>query len=269
MPFRRRRGPRSAASRPRHSQGDLVTKRVALITGASRGIGAAIARALAEDGYSLTLSARHEPELQAFAQTLREQTGTDVHVVAANMAHEDDVRRLATAHAGEFDRLDLLVLNAGVGASGTVAELLMKRFDLVHAVNLRAPYLLVSQSLPLLRKTATSDPQRGAKIVALSSITGVVSEPQLAAYGASKAALISLYETLNLEESGNGVAATAISPGYVDTDMAAWQEEHISRSDMLPASDVAELVVAVSRLSSRAVVPNIVLSRRGDQLWRA
>ncbi|WP_231104867.1 SDR family NAD(P)-dependent oxidoreductase [Haloechinothrix halophila] len=72
-------------------------------------------------------------------------------------------------------------------------------------------------------------PQRGAKIVPLSSITGVASEAQLAAYAASKAALISLCETLNLEESGNGVSATAVSPGYVDTDMATWKEDQISR----------------------------------------
>lgn len=246
-----------------------MNQRVALITGASRGIGAEIGRYLADEGYALTVSARREPELHAFAETLRGWTDGRVNAVAANMANEDDVQRLAAAHAEAFGRLDLLVLNAGVGASGAVAELPMKTFDLVHNVNLRAPYLLVKQTLPLLRKTAINEPKHGAKIVALSSITGVAGEPQLAAYGASKAALISLCETLNLEESGNGVSATAISPGYVDTDMADWKEGQISRADMLPASDVAELILAVSRLSANAVVPNIVLSRRGDQIWRA
>lgn len=243
--------------------------RVALITGASRGIGAEISQKLADQGYALTVSARRERELRAFAQKLRESTGNEVHAVPANMASEDDVHRLAAAHVEKFGRLDLLVLNAGVGASGTVAELPMKTFDLVHKVNLRAPYLLVKEVLPLLRKTAMNERDHGAKIVALSSITGVAAEAELAAYGASKAALISLCETLNLEESSNGVSATAISPGYVDTDMAGWKEGEISRADMLPARDVAELVLAVSRLSANAVLPNIVLSRSGDQIWRA
>ena len=246
-----------------------MNDRVALITGASRGIGAEIASRLADEGYALTLTARNMPELSAIAERLRGSTGAQIHVVAANMADESDVQRLAAGHTAAFGRLDLLVLNAGVGSSGTIAQLPMKTFDLIHNVNLRAPYLLIKETLPLLRATAIGQPKRGAKIVALSSITGVAGESGLAAYGASKAALISLCETVNLEESDNGISATAISPGYVDTDMSAWKEGEISRLEMLPTSDVAELVLTVSRLSAHAVVPNIVLSRSGDQIWRA
>jgi NAD(P)-dependent dehydrogenase (short-subunit alcohol dehydrogenase family) len=72
-----------------------------------------------------------------------------------------------------------------------------------------------------------------------------------------------------LEESARGVSATAISPGYVDTDMTAWKHGELEPSAMLPTADIAEMVLAVSRLSARAMVPNIVISRFGDQLWRA
>ena len=100
-------------------------------------------------------------------------------------------------------------------------------------------------------------------------MSGVVAEPQLGPYGATKAALISLCEAISVEESGNGVNTTALSPGFVDTDMGAWATDHIDRSSMLAAEDVAELVVALTHLTARAVVPNLVVSRAGDQLWRA
>jgi 3-oxoacyl-[acyl-carrier protein] reductase len=79
---------------------------------------------------------------------------------------------------------------------------------------------LVQQSLPLLREAANHDSRTGAKVIGLASITGVYVEAGLGIYGATKAALLSLIETVNLEESGNGVTATAIAPAYVDTDMS-------------------------------------------------
>ncbi|NKQ52705.1 SDR family oxidoreductase [Amycolatopsis sp. K13G38] len=242
-----------------------MTALSAVVTGASRGIGLAIAQALAADGYCLTLSARRPEGLEQAAGELRERT--EVQAVAANLASEDDVRRLADEHARRFDGLDLLVLNAGVGFNDPIAEQPLKQYDLMFNVNLRAQFILIQHALPLLRKSAAANPERGAKVVALASITGVAAEPKLGVYGATKAALISLCETLNLEESGHGVTATALSPGYVDTDMAAWKRDEIST--MLKAQDVATLVQAVSRLSANAVVPNIVLARAGDQLWRA
>jgi 3-oxoacyl-[acyl-carrier protein] reductase len=244
-----------------------MNERCALITGASRGIGAEIARRLANEGYALTLSARNEAGLIAAAEQLHAETGADIHAVTANMAVESDVRRLAAEHAARYGRLDLLVLNAGVGTSGSIGELPVKTYDLTLAVNVRAAFILLQETLPMLRKTAALAPERGAKIVALASIAGVSAEANLGAYAASKAALISLCQTVTLEESSNGVTATALCPGLVATDMTSWTG--LSADEMLPSSDVAELAVAVSRLSVGAVVPNIVIARRGTQLWRA
>lgn len=245
-----------------------MSPRTALVTGASRGIGRQTARRLAQEGYTLTVSARREPGLLDAADELR-ALGAEVNPVVTNLADEHDVRRLATAHATHFDHLDLLVLAAGVGTWGPVAELPMKVYDLTLTVNLRAQFLLIQQTLPLLREAAAAAPLRGAKIVALASITGVAGEPHLAAYGAGKAALISLCETVTLEESSHGVTATAISPGYVDTDMTRWTRETLAGEAMLTTDDVAELVLVVTRLSAHAVVPNIVLTRAGERIWRA
>jgi 3-oxoacyl-[acyl-carrier protein] reductase len=238
-----------------------MTQRCALVTGASRGIGAEISRRLAAEGYALTLSARQEPGLTAATEKLRSETGAEVHAVPANLAVEEQIHHLVSEHAVRFGRLDLLVLNAGVGTSGPVAELPLKTYDLTLSVNLRAAFILVQDTLPLLRKAAVLAPDRGAKIIALASIAGVFSEATIGAYAASKAGLISLCQTVTVEESGNGVTATALSPGLVDTDMAAWTE--LPSEQLLPASDVAELAIALSRLSIGAVVPNVVIARRG------
>ncbi|KAA8880083.1 SDR family oxidoreductase [Nocardia colli] len=246
-----------------------MTIRSALVTGGSRGIGAEVARRLAEEGFQLTIAARNQDVLDETAARLRDETGVEVNPVVAQMNDLDQVRALVQAHADRFDGLHALVLSAGTGTAGAVADMPVKTYERMLDVNFRAPITLIQAALPLLRKSAQDDPRRGAKIIALASITGVAGEAGLAAYGATKAALISLCETVSLEESANGVSATAISPGYVDTDMTAWKRDVLDQSAMLSTGDIAELVLALTRLSRNAVVPNIVISRAGDQLWRA
>ncbi|WP_246245290.1 SDR family NAD(P)-dependent oxidoreductase, partial [Pseudonocardia bannensis] len=248
---------------------DHGSGRVALVTGGSRGIGAEIARRLAGEGFALTVAARQEAGVTAVVEQLRAEFGVEVLGVVANMAKDEDVARLAAAHEERFGRLDLLVLGAGMGIDEPVAAVRPKAYDLQLAVNLRAPVLLVSQLLPLLRSTAKANPAAGARVVALASITGVAGEAGLAVYGASKAALISFCETLSLEESAGGVSATAVAPGYVDTDMTEHLRDRLDRSAMLTVDDVAELVLSLTRLSAAAVVPTMVVTRAGPQMWRA
>jgi 3-oxoacyl-[acyl-carrier protein] reductase len=240
----------------------------ALVTGASRGIGRAIAERLAAAGFALTLSGRHQEPLDEVARALG-GVAAQTDVVPADMAAEDDVHRLAHRHAGRFGSLDLLVLCAGFGTSGLIGGYPARRFDRQVEVNLRAPFLLIQDCLPSLRRAAALHPERGARIAAITSLTAVASEPGLAAYGATKAALISVCQSVNVEESAAGVSATAISPGYVDTEMSSWVRDRIDPADMIDAGDIAELVVALTRLSARAVVPGIVVARRGDTQWRA
>lgn len=157
----------------------------------------------------------------------------------------------------------------GIRYERPIAGYPIHRFDRQVEVNLRAPFILVQDCLPSLRQAAASHPERGTRIVAVASLTGVAAEPGLAAYGAAKAALISLCQSVNVEESASGVSATAISPGYVDTEMSSWVHDRIDPADMIEPGDIAELVLALTRLSARAVVPGIVVTRRGDTQWRA
>lgn len=238
-----------------------------LITGASRGIGLAVARRLAIEQFDLTISARSRDSLEPVAAALREH-GTRIEAVAADMALEEQVIALAASHLELFGRLSVLVLCAGTGSAGPLDGYPLDRLDKQLVVNLRAPFLLVQRLLPALRATA-GDCGYGAKIIAIASLTGMVAETGLAAYGASKAALISLCGSITVAESGNGVSATAISPGYVDTDMSAWVRDTIDPATMISPADIAELVLCISRLSAHAVIPNIAVTRPGPQLWRA
>jgi NAD(P)-dependent dehydrogenase (short-subunit alcohol dehydrogenase family) len=243
--------------------------RTAIVTGASRGIGRAIAGRLAAEGWDLLLSGRDPSGLNDAVAAIAGSPAAAVRGVAADMSNPTDVETLARAHYDYRGELDLLVLAAGVGTGGRIEGFKLNRLDLQFAINLRAPFQLVSLLLPSLRKAARRSPELGARIVAMSSITGQAAEPGLAAYGATKAALTLLCETITAEEGVNGVLATAIAPGYVDTDMAAWVHDSIPPDQMMKTSDVAELTLALTRLSRRAAVPAIVMTRPGPNLHRA
>jgi NAD(P)-dependent dehydrogenase (short-subunit alcohol dehydrogenase family) len=220
--------------------------RSALVTGGSSGIGLAIARALAEDGYGLTLASRRAEKVEAAAAEL------DALAVAADVSNEEDCQRLVAAHEERFGGLDILVNSAGIGIGGRVEDLSTKHFDLQLDVNLRGLFLVTKLCLPMLKAS------RGW-IVNLASIAGTIPTPGLSAYGASKAAVIALTRTLNAELEGDGIRATAICPGFVDTPMAQWSG--VPGEEMIQPKDCAELVRALLRLSPHARVPQIVIER--------
>ena len=241
----------------------------ALVTGASRGIGHGIALALARRGWSLTLVARDSERLEEAAVEARASGAALVQTVAADLADPDAASTALAAHGSAFGSLDAMVLAAGVGSAAPLAGYPVSRYDKQFALNTRAPFLLVSEGMPLLRAAAAARPARGAKVVALASMGGVYAEPGLSVYGATKAALIALCRGLNAEESGNGVTATAIAPGYVDTDMSAWVHDSVPPEAMIPVEDVVTAVLALLDLSPRTVVNELVISRAGTSGYSA
>jgi 3-oxoacyl-[acyl-carrier protein] reductase len=246
-----------------------MAERNALVTGASRGIGLAIARELARKRFDLTITSRTQADLDRVASELSALGAGTVHPVAADMSDSADVERLAEAHARRLTTMDVLVLNAGVGTAGTIADFPDRRSRKTFEVNFFAQLKLLQESVRLLRAAAAAAPERGARVIALSSITGAHAEGGLAVYGASKAALISLIETLTLEEAPNGILGTAIAPGYVDTDMSAWTTDTIPAQSMIPAADVARLVGALVDMGRQSVVTKIVMSRAAADAYTA
>jgi short-subunit dehydrogenase len=246
-----------------------LNTRSALVTGASRGIGRAIAVQLAECGFGLTVSSRDPDDLKELKESLLAAGSPQVEMVAADLADVPAVARLATAHGGVFGGMNALVLNAGVGSAGPIDTYPVKRIAKTFDVNFFAAVTLLQASLPWLRRAARLDPDRGTRVIALSSITGVYPEGNLAVYGASKAALISLIDTLTVEEAANGVLGTAIAPGYVNTDMAAWVTDTVPQQSMIPPEDVARVVAMLVSLGSQTVVPRLAMTRAAGNAYTA
>jgi len=221
----------------------------ALVTGGSSGIGLAIARALREDGYALTLAARRPEPLEAAAEEL------GALAVSANLGDMDECVRVVAAHAERHGGMDVLVNSAGIGIGGSFSEQPTRKIAMQVDVNLSATLVVTREALPLLRAAH-------GQIFTLASIAGTIPTPGLAVYGATKAALIAWTTSLNREEGSNGIRATAISPGFVATPMTEWTG--LSDEEQISTDDVVALVRAVLSLSPIACVPNIVIERVGD-----
>ena len=238
-----------------------MANRAAIVTGASRGIGRTLAELLAEEGYDLTITARKSEGLARVADELRGR-GHAVEDVAANLAHSEGVEQVVEAHRACYGRLDVLVNNAGVGIGAGAGEHEVKFIDMQLAVNLRTPVLFYKHCLGMLR--AAGAEHRSAVVVNMASIAGLVSAPWLSVYGATKAAVISYTRSMNKELASAGIKSVALCPGFVDTDMAEFIKDQIPADEMLPASDVAEAVRFILRVSPNCIVPEIILGRASE-----
>ena len=235
--------------------------RAALITGGSSGIGLAIARALGQDGYRLTLSARRPEKLEAAAQELRDE-GLEVEAVAANMAHERELVQAVETHRERRGRLDVLVNNAGIGIGGAVAEAETKKLDLQLNVNLRAVYLLARECIPMLKEAGA---EHGKALMAnTASYAGKHGQGWLAAYSATKFGVVGLSQALHKELSRDGVQVTAICPGFVATPMTDWVEGQVPKDEMIQPADIAEGIRFLLRTSRNCVVPELQFVRPAD-----
>jgi NAD(P)-dependent dehydrogenase (short-subunit alcohol dehydrogenase family) len=237
--------------------------RAALVTGASSGIGLAIARMLGEEGHGLTVAARRPEKLAEAVAQLRD-AGFEVEEVAGNMADEADVQRIVAAHRDRWGRLDVLVNNAGVGVGAAVADTVTKRIDMQLDVNVRAIILFYRECAELLR--AAGAEHRNALVVNTSSISGKAGQPWLSVYSATKAAVIGWTQAMNKELNGDGIKSVALCPGFVDTAMTQFVREHVSQDQMIRPEDISEAVRFLLHTSPNCVVPEIVFQRPGEAL---
>ena len=235
--------------------------RAALITGASSGIGLAIARALGQDGYGITVSARRPEKLEEAAKEL-ESEGLEILSVPANMAKEEDIRNVIAQHEERFGRLDVLVNNAGVGIGGSIEGFETKKLDMQLDVNLRSVYLTTRDCIPMLKKAG--EEHRKALVVNTASIAGKMGQPWLAAYSATKAGVVGLSQAMHGELGKDGVQVTAFCPGFVATPMTDWVEGEVPKEEMIQPEDIAEAVRFLLRTSPNCIVPEIQFIRPGD-----
>jgi NAD(P)-dependent dehydrogenase (short-subunit alcohol dehydrogenase family) len=238
-----------------------LADRAALVTGGSSGIGLAIAHALGEDGYKLTVSSRRPSKLEAAGEKLRE-AGHDVEIVPAQMADEEDVVNLVNAHGDKWGRMDVLVNSAGIGVGQPMDAIKTKHLDLQLDVNLRAIVIATRESLPMLREAGAEHGK--ALIVNLASIAGKSGQGWLSVYAATKAAVINFSQGTQKELGDAGIQVTALAPAFVDTPMTDFVKQHVEAEKMIRPEDIAEAVRMLLRTSPNCLVPEIVFSRPGD-----
>jgi len=235
-----------------------MSERAAIVTGASRGIGRALAEALGEQGYGLTLAARKPDTLEATARELRAR-GFEVEHQAGNMSDEQAIQEVVARHRERFGRLDVLVNNAGVGIGAGAGEHVTKYVDLQLGVNLRAIVLFYRECLQMLR--AAGAEHHSALVVNLASIAGKSPQPWLSVYSATKAAVIAYTQAMNKELGGEGIKSVAFCPGFVDTDMTDFVKGQVAPEEMIRPTDIAEGLRFLLALSPAAVVPEIIFQR--------
>lgn len=223
---------------------------VALVTGASRGIGKAIAEALAAQGARLVLSSLTVKTLEATAAALRAK-GADVVTVAGDVGEEADVAAMTAAALGHFGRLDLLVNNAGIGPKGPLEDTEPAVFDRAFRTNVRGPYLTMRAAIPLMKK------QGGGTIVNLASLAGVNPVPDRAAYAATKWALIGLSRSVLQEVRKSNIRVIILEPGSTLTDFGHDPAKMAQADKLVRPEDVADVLLGALRLPDRATVSEI------------
>ena len=199
-----------------------LSGKTALVTGASRGIGRAAVIALARDGARVLVHyGQGKAEAEAAVAEIR-AAGGNADAVAADLAAADGPHKLAAAvRALVGDRLDILVANAGVSKAAPIEEITVADFDRLFAVNVRAPFFLVQQLMPLLHD--------GSSIVLLSSLAARAAVGTLHAYAATKGAVDSLVKHFAATLGPRGVRVNAVAPGVVQTDMSSFTKTDAGR----------------------------------------
>jgi NAD(P)-dependent dehydrogenase (short-subunit alcohol dehydrogenase family) len=238
-----------------------MADRAAIVTGGSGGIGLAIARTLGEEGYGLTLSARRPEKLEEAVAGLRDD-GFEVQTVPANVAEEEELVGVFSAHKERYGRLDALVNNAGIGIGGAMDQIESKHLDMQLAINLRSVVIGTREGLPLLREAGAEHSK--ALLLNTASIAGKGGQVFLSVYGATKAAVINFTQATARETNGQGIQCTAFAPGFVDTAMTDFIKSEVGAEKMIQTSDIGEAVRFLLHISPNCHIPEIVFNRPGE-----
>jgi 3-oxoacyl-[acyl-carrier protein] reductase len=245
-----------------------LSNKIALVTGASRGIGRATARTLAAAGARVIV---HYGNAAGEAESLVAEirgAGGKADAVGADLAASDGAHKLATEVRKLIgDRLDILVANAGVATAASIEDQTVEEFDRMFAVNVRAPFFLVQQLLPVLGE--------GSSVVLLSSLAARASVGVLPAYSATKGAIDTLVKHFGALLGPRGIRVNAVAPGVIDTDMSSFVRSDEGRNYTLSiqalqrighADDVADVIAFLASDASRWVTGDTIQVGGGSKI---
>jgi NADP-dependent 3-hydroxy acid dehydrogenase YdfG len=246
---------------------------VALVTGASSGIGAATARRLAAEGAAVALLGRRRDNLEELAAAIRGDSGRAL-VLQADVASAEETSAAVERVAAELGRLDILVNNAGVMLLGPAMDAPIAEWERMVDVNVRGVLNVTHAALPHLARAAEDAPRRVADIVTISSTAGRVARPGSTVYSLSKFGVTAFSEALRQELIAKRVRVSVIEPGTVATELATHLREEIREASrrqtegiqpLLP-EDIADTVAWIVTRDRRVAV-NEILIRAGEQTW--
>ena len=240
-----------------------MADRAAIVTGASSGIGLAIARMLGQEGHALTVASRRPEKLAEAAESLRAE-GLEVNDVPASLRDEEEVKKVVDSHRERYGRLDVLVNNAGIGIGAPIETTETKKLDIQLDVNLRQIVLFYRECMDMLK--AAGAEHRKALVVNTSSIAGKHGQGWLSIYAATKFAVVGFTQSMHAELSPLGIKSTALCPWFVDTPMTDFVKESVSPEEMIRPEDIAEGVRMLLKVSPACIVPEIQFIRPGDGL---
>ncbi|KRU26318.1 3-oxoacyl-[acyl-carrier-protein] reductase [Clostridium sporogenes] len=218
--------------------------RTAIVTGASRGIGRAIAKKLASMGANLVLNYRSSAkEIDTLLEEIKE-FGIETLVIQEDVSSFEDSKKIADEAKNKFGTIDILINNAGITKDSLILRMTEEDFDKVISVNLKGVYNCSKHIAPIMLK------QRSGKIINISSVVGVAGNAGQCNYAAAKAGVIGITKSLAKELGSRGITVNAVAPGYIRTDMTDALPERVKKSieDLLPLKrlgtpeDVAETV---------------------------
>jgi len=239
--------------------GKLAGK-VAIVTGASRGIGRAISVVLAQETATIVLAARSIQQLQITAEQVT-KAGGEAHTVHVELTEEQSIRNLIQVTGEKLGRLDILVNNAGVTHSAPLEQTSSDDWQRCISINATAPFILCREALPLLKKS------QAAHIINIASVVGVKGYPLQSAYTASKHALRGMTISLAEELRGSNIRVHVLCPGGVDTDMVDRVRPDIAKDELIKPEEIAELVLYLVTHKGNAVVDELRIRRATSAPW--
>lgn len=236
--------------------------KVALITGASRGIGQAITQTLAQKGLRLALNARSLDRLIKVKSMLTLAEG-DIVLCPGDLSNPSTPAAVIKKAVDYFGQLDIVINNAGVALAKPLADTTLEEWDKQIAVNARAPFLLCREAIPYLKKSEV------ATIINLSSVVGTKGYINQGAYTASKHALMGLTKVLARELHPEGIRVHVIAPGGVATDLISNMRPDLEPDDLIHPQEIADIVwFLLSHRQGKAVIDEINLRRASNQPWK-
>lgn len=232
-----------------------LSDKTAVVTGAGRGIGRAIAAMLGRAGARVVVGARTESEIEAVAGEIN-SAGGKARAVPLDISREDDIKGLFKSVEDDSHRLDVLINNAGVGLYGKLVDFDTADLERLYAVNLRGTFLCCREAMRIMI------PQASGYIINISSVVGFKGYPEQSGYTAMKHGVMGLTKSLAVEAQEHGIRVSAILPGGVDTDLVRQARPDLGPDVLMQPEDIAQAVEYLLSLSPRAAVDQIYIRRQ-------